>query len=206
MKLRYIIMSMVLAFLGFNANAQDNRLSLNLNYNYSFPLNSFRSDIVSKSSPRGFTGNLMYAISPKFSIGFATGYQDFYQKYDRQIYNLGKGQQVSAVLSNSLEQVPFMARAEYYPLGNATTFRPYVTLGAGGNFINYEQYLGEFGSSNSSVGFRGMAGVGVKVPLGIMQNWGIDVGGSYDFAPYHKFGMENLNTANVHAGLYLSFQ
>lgn len=204
MKIKYVIISMALVLTTFAARAQKDKLSLNLNYNYSFPLGTFRSDVVKDASPRGFTGNLMYSIRPEFSAGLGIGYQDYYQKYGRQLYNTGKSQQVSAVVTNSLQMVPVMARAEYSPLRSMARIQPYLVLAAGANFINNDQYLGEFVNGHTTVGFRALAGVGVKVPLGKMSGWGIDAGGSYDFAPYNKFGIKNLNTANVHAGIYLS--
>lgn len=194
-------------FIGYTAKSQDSRVSLNLNYNYSFPAGSFHSDVVNDASPRGFTGNLMYMINPKLSVGLGVGYQDYYQRYGRQLYNLGKGQTVSAVMTNSIQTVPVLARIEYAPFAESpTAVKPYVSLAAGANFINYSQYLGEFANSFTNTGFRLQGGLGVKIPLGIQAAWGIDAGGSYDYAPYNKAGFNNLDNLNVHAGLYLNLK
>ncbi len=207
MKKSIIISTVFLLCMGFTAHAQQSKLSLNLNYNYSFPVSHFNSDLVSDASPRGFTGNLMYQLSPELSVGLGIAYQDYYQKYGRKNYKLGQSQEVSAVLSNSIQIVPVMARIEFEPLGaSASRVQPYISLAAGANFVNYDQYLGQFGSGNTSTGFRGVAGLGVKVPLGKTSRWGIDVGGSYDYAPYTKFGYKDLNTVNVHGGLYIGLK
>lgn len=206
MKKYLIITIVVFLCFGFKAEAQENNLKLNLNYNYSFPVSNFKNDLVSEASPRGFTGNLMYEINPKFSVGLGVGYQDYYEKFGRKNYNLGKSQEVSAVLTNSIQMVPVMARIEYSPLGAMAGIQPYIAIAAGANFINYDQYLGQFASSDASTGFRGLAGIGVKIPFGKSSGWGIDVGGSYDYAPYKKFGYKDLNNANLHGGVYFSLK
>lgn len=195
-----LLVSALLCFLVFSASAQKPALQLNLNYNYSFPIAHFSQDLVSEASPRGFTGNLMYPVSQKISVGLGVGYQDYYEKFGRRNYNLGKSQQVSAVLTNSIQMVPVMARIEVHPLSVKAPVQPYLSLAAGANFINYDQYLGQFSSSSASTGFRGSAGLGIKIPFA--KGWGIDVGGSYDFAPFNKFGYKDLHNANVRGGVY----
>lgn len=207
MKNKLLLLISGFMFIGYVARAQDSRVTLNLNYNYSFPTGSFHSNAVSDGSPRGFTGNLMYQINPKLSVGLGFGYQDYYQRYGRQLYNLGKGQTISAVLTNSIQTVPALAEFQYTPFGGSLgAVEPYVSVAAGLNFINYSQYLGEFPNTITNTGFRLQGGLGMKVPLGLSRNWGVDVGGSYDYAPYKKAGFDNLDNINVHAGLYLNLK
>ncbi len=207
MKKSLIISIFFLLGMGLTAHAQESKVNLNINYNYSFPVSHFNSDLVSNASSRGFTGNLMYELNPKLSVGLGVGYQDYYQKYPRQNYKLGQSQEVSAVLSNSIQMVPVMARIAYEPLGSSDSrVQPYISLAAGANFVNNDQYLGQFGSGNTSTGFRGAAGLGAKIPLGKTSRWGIDAGGTYDYAPYTKFGYKDLNTVNVHGGLYVGLK
>src|SRR5687767_4551384 len=80
--------------------AQSRTLQLDLNYSISIPSGSFKEDAVDKASFRGFTANLLYNINDHISVGFGTGYQDFYQKYPRAVYKLQEGGEVSAVLTN----------------------------------------------------------------------------------------------------------
>lgn len=192
---------------GFSAQSQDSRMSLNLNYNYSFPVSNFKSDLVSHASPRGFKGNVMYRFNPLISAGLDFGYQDYYQKYPRQVYNYGQTQQISAVVSNSIQTIPVMARLEVQPFSNTmTSIRPYASVAAGVNFISNNQYLGEFSNASNSVGFIAQGGLGLKIPFVKSNNLGADIGGTYNYAPYNKFGYKDLSNLNVHAGLYFNIE
>lgn len=207
MKTKIFASLIITLFTIFAANAQESKLSLNLNYNYSFPTGNFKSDLVEDASPRGFTGNVMYEISPLVKVGLGVGYQDYYQRYPREVYNYGKSQQLSAVLTNSLQIVPVMARVELYPFAaSLSAVRPYIAVAAGANFINYSQYLGQFSSADAITGFRAQGGIGLKIPFSKTGGWGANVGGSYDIAPYKKHGFKDLNTVNIHGGVYFSIE
>lgn len=206
MKTKIFLICCTFLFLADTARSQDSKLSLNLNYNYSFPVNSFKSDVFPASSARGFTGNLMYQVNPALNVGLGFGYQDYYDKQPRQVYDLGDNQHVSAVLTNSMQITPFLARAEWLPFNQTlTAIQPYVSLGAGVNLVDYAQYLGEFPSSATKAGFRLQGGLGVKVPVWQARGLGVDVGGAYDYSPFHHYGLKNLNTLNVHGGIYFAF-
>lgn len=203
MRLSFMVLLMSCAFV--TANGQDRNFEFNLNYNLGFPLGTFNSGLINNTSPRGFSGNIMYNFTPHFAAGLMAGFQDYYQMFPRQLYNTGKTEQTSAVLTNSIQIVPIMARATYSPLNNLNSrVVPYVSLAAGFNFINNNQYLGEFSNgSDASAKFGGQAGLGVKIPVGRNRTWGFNVGGTYNLTPYNKFGVGNLNTANVYGGVYL---
>jgi len=187
------------------ANAQNTQLKLDLNYNYSFPLSGFKNDLISNGSPRGFMGDLMYSFNNKLSGGLSFGFQDYYQKYPRTLYNLSKTQQISAVLTNSVQATPLLLKAKYFPQSNSF-LKPYVSVGAGANIIDFKQYYGEFGSSKTNVGFRAEAGVGVKIPFTKTSTSGINIGATYDYAPYKKNGYHDLNSVNVQAGVVLQLK
>ncbi|MBS0423997.1 MAG: outer membrane beta-barrel protein [Proteobacteria bacterium] len=205
MKYKIVISLFVFFVAGYSAKSQDSKMSINLNYNYSFPLSDFKSNLVGNASPRGFTGNILYHANPILSIGLGFGYQDYFQKYPRQVYNYGQSQQISAVLSNSVQTIPVMARVEFSPfLKTLTSVRPYVSAAAGANFISNTQYLGEFSNPSNSTGFIAQGGFGIKIPFMKFNNWGADIGGTYNYAPYKKFGYKNLDNVNVHAGIYFN--
>src|SRR4029079_12687972 len=83
-------------FSSLAADAQKGTLQMNLNYNYGLPLGAFKSDLVKNNSPRGGRGSIMYSSNDRLSVGIETGYQDYYQKYPRQLYKLSNSQEVSA--------------------------------------------------------------------------------------------------------------
>lgn len=199
-----ILMTMVaVCMISISASAQD-RFKLELNYNVSTPLGSFKNDYISKTSFRGATGEISYAINPKFSLGLQSGYQNYYQKYDRQVYKLEGSQTVSAVLTNSMDIIPVLLRGTFYPLGSSASsmVQPYVSAGAGVNLINYGQYLGEFGGTSASTAFAAQAGAGIQIPFGKRYNQtAFKLGATYNYSRYNKNDISNLNSAGINAGV-----
>ena len=203
-KLVVVLMTMfAVCLIGVSASAQNN-LKLELGYNISIPMGSFKNDYIGKTSFRGGVGELSYTFNPKFSLGLMSGYQNYYQKYDRQLYKLEGNQTVSAVLTNSMDIVPVLLRGTFYPMAANTTaiVQPYVALGAGVNLINYGQYLGEFGGTESSTAFAVQGGAGIKIPFGnkINQN-GIKIGATYNYCNYNSNDVSKLNNVGINAGV-----
>lgn len=198
-----LVTLLMVCAISISASAQ-NKFKLELGYNVSIPVGSFKSDYIGKTSFRGGIGEISYAFSPKFSLGVESGYQNYYQKYGRQLYKLDANQTVSAVLTNSMDIVPLLLRGTFYPMGASATaiVQPYVSAGAGVNLINYGQYLGEFGGTQSSTAFALQGGAGIKIPFGnrINQN-GIKVGATYNFCNYHSNDVSKLNNVGVSAGV-----
>ena len=182
--------------------AQD-KVKMNLYYNYSLPSGGLKNNFIDRGSARGFGADVIYYFNPKFGLGGSVNYQDFYQKYPRSVYKLADGSDISAVVSNSLQTTPIMVKGVYSPLaGKAGFVQPYVTAGAGVNIINYSQLLGEFNNGSSlNAGFIAQAGAGVKVPLGKMKRAGILLGATYNYAPYSKYDIGNVNSINFQAGV-----
>ncbi len=188
------------------ATAQTQSLQFGLNYNYGIPTGNFKKNIVSNSSPRGFMSSLMYPFSEKLSAGLAFGFQDYYQKYPRELYHLSNTQSISAVLSNSVQTTPILIKAKYYPV--ITSFlKPYVSVAAGTNIIDYRQYYGEFGNiSQSNFGFRAQGGLGVMIPFNKTSASGLNIGATYDYEPYHKNNFKDLNSMNLQAGVEIQLR
>ena len=203
--IKSISAALILTGFCLTAKAQTKIVKLELNYNYSIPTGGFKNDLVSKGSPRGFMGSLMYPFSKKFSAGLSYGFQDYYQKYPRQLYHLSKTQDISAVLSNSIQTTPILLKAKYFP-GSQTFLRPYVSVAAGANLIDFKQYYGEFGNSQSNFGFRAQGGIGVMVPFKMAGTSGLNIGATYDYAPYHKNGYHDLNSINLQAGIEIQLR
>jgi hypothetical protein len=192
-----------LSIFALHVNAQKGEWKMNLNYNYGLPIGSFKNDIVSKSSPRGFSGDFMYGINDRFSAGIYGGYQDFYQKYPRQLYETGNHEVTSAVLSNSVQTIPILVKGKFMPLAEKhAPVQPYLSAGAGISIINFSQYLGEFGSTSTNGGFTAQGGAGVMIPFGRYSIAGLSLGADYNYVAFNKYGYNNLSNIGFHAGVY----
>lgn len=193
----------LLLLAGASAKAQQGGLRLDLYYNYSNPVSGFQSQYISNSSPRGFGGDLLYNINRQWNAGLYFGYQDYYQKYPRKTYTTQPGENVSAVISNSVQTAPLLAKGMFLPLGNrAGIIQPYVSAAAGINFISDKQYLGQYGDAQDCVRFMAQGGAGIQINFGRLSDAGLTLGAVYNYAPYHRFGIENLNSVDFQAGVH----
>jgi hypothetical protein len=203
-----IVTVVAVCMMTFTASAQE-KLKLELGYNVSTPVGSFKNDFINKTSFRGGLGEISYAINPKWSVGLHSGFQSYYQKYDRQVYKLDGNQTVSAVVTNTLDVIPLLLRGTFFPLGAAENAKvqPYVSAGAGVNLVNYGQYLGQFGGTESSGNFAAQAGAGIKIPFGKRYNQtAFKLGATYNYSNYHKNELSRLNTVGVHAGVVFALK
>jgi opacity protein-like surface antigen len=191
---------LLLTMLSFSAlKAQKGEASLGLQYSVGLPMGSFKEQ-VSETSPRGFQADVLYGISDKLSIGFGTGYQDFYQKNPRQLYKLSDGSDISAVITHSIQTIPLLFEGKYRFTPGAAV-QPYAALGVGGNFISYSQLLGEFGGSQTKFGFAARPEAGVYIPFHKNGEAGVRLGASYNIMPFSRDNFNNLNYLGVHAGV-----
>ncbi len=206
-KISFILSFTILLFAADSLRAQTSKLKMGLNYTYGMPLGGFKSDMVDKASPRGFSADVLYSINPTIAIGGAIGFQDYYQKYPRQVYDLDKNSQISAILTNSIQQMPLLVKASFTP-GGLSNFpiQPYLTAAAGLNFINFDQYLGEFGSRDASTSFTARAGAGVVIPLANKGSTGLKLGANYNYTPYTRNGYNGLDTWDLQAGIYFAIK
>lgn len=205
MKKRFVIFTTILAasIISIAASAQS-KVKMELSYNISAPVGSFKNDYISQTSFRGATGEISYIFNPKFSLGLQSGYQNYYQKYDRAVYKLDGDQTVSAVLTNSMDITPVLLRGTFSPLGNhaSAKLQPYVSAGAGVNLVNYGQYLGQFGGTEASSPFAAQLGAGLQIPFGSSRNQtGFKIGVSYNYSSYNHNEIAHLNNIGVNAGV-----
>ncbi len=204
-KILFLPLIAVLFFAG-NADAQKGDLRLDLKYNYSLPVSGFNKDLISNISPRGFEGAIMYQFNDRWSGGLDIAYQDYYQKYPRGIYAQSKTQTVSAVITNSIQTTPVMLKGQWVPVENTARIKPYISLGAGANLVNFDQYLGQFASGGTSVNFIGQAGLGVNIPFDKAGNYAFTIGSNYNYAPYKKYGYKDLSSVNFQAGFSIKMK
>lgn len=209
MKKNLVIFMSVIAVCmsAMNASAQQ-KLKMELGYNISSPVGGFKNDFIGKTSFKGGLGEISYTFSPRFSLGLQSGFQSFYQKYDRQVYKLEGNQTVSAVVSNTMDIVPILLRGTFYPMGGGTAkIQPYVSAGAGISMINYGQYLGEFGGTQASSPFAAQAGAGIRIPFGNSYNQtAFKLGATYNYANYKRNELNGVNTVGFNAGVVFALK
>lgn len=198
--LKLILIFMAVAI---TSQAQQGSLRLNVNFTVANPSGSLK-DYVEDASWRGWTGNLLYGINDQLSVGLGLGFHDFYQKYPRAVYQLQEGGEISAVLTNSLQTIPVMASVQYKFISKGA-IQPYIGTGIGANFIIYNQHVGEFSNSQSNFGFVLRPEAGVYIPIS-KRDFGININGIYNYMPYNKNGLDNLNSWGIGAGVRFSLR
>jgi opacity protein-like surface antigen len=193
---KYFLFGAIIFFSANKTEAQS-PLQMDIGYEINIPSGSFR-DYITNPAYKGFTAGLAYPVSDQLKLGIRTGYNDYYQKYSRKVYEQGKGSAVSAVVSNSIQQIPIMISADYTILKKGAV-RPYVAAGGGMNLISFDQYLGEFDNPQSKVKPALFGDAGIYIPLSRFSSTAIKVGGGYQYAPWSK-GLD-LSNWGIHAGL-----
>ena len=188
---------MIFLFSALIVKAQKGENNFNISYNAAFPTGSFKN-IVSDNSFRGFNASILHGVSDKVSVGLTTGFQDFYQKYPRQLYKLSDGSDLSAVVTYSIQTIPILAELKYNFTPGAT-IQPYAAIGAGANLIAYDRLFGEFGNKQAKIGFAAQPELGLQIPF-TKGGAGFIIGASYNIMPFKQDDLKNLNNISIHAG------
>jgi opacity protein-like surface antigen len=185
-------------FSAFTLNAQQGENKFTIKYTAAFPTGSFKKT-VSSNSYRGFNASFLHSVSDKVWLGLETGFQDFYQKNPRQVYKLPDGSDLSAVVTYSIQTIPVLAEVKYnFTPGGA--IQPYAAVGAGANFIQYQQLFGVFGERQAKIRFAARPEAGVHIPFR-QGGAGFTIGASYSIMPFNQDNSKNLNNLAVHAGI-----
>lgn len=195
---RWKLISVFFLFLikGAVAFSQQGTLKLDLNYKVGVPTGSFR-DLVSKTSANGWEAGVLYNITDQIAAGFQTGFQDYYQKYPRQVYH-GEAGDISAVISNSVQVIPLLLKGKY-SFSETGVVRPYAALGLGGSLVQYAKYYGQFSDAHSGFGFTAQPEVGVQIPVG--RSVMIGVGAAYNYLPIKILDANGLHQASAKVGI-----
>lgn len=191
----------VCLFAVFAAQAQQKRQSqLTIAYNVGVPSGSFKNTI-SATSLRGFQGSLHYGLSPNLAVGAGVAFQDFYQKYPRNIYQLSDGSDLSAVRSLSIQTIPLLAEGKW-SFSPGSKVQPYASLGIGGALVSYNDHAGEFTLEQSSrFSFAARPQAGVFIPFRKQGESGITLGTSFTYLPYKNGSISGLSQFGFNAGV-----
>jgi hypothetical protein len=108
-----------------------------------------------------------------------------------------------------MDIMPLLLRGTFYPMGAASEAKvqPYVSAGAGVNLVNYGQYLGEFGGTESAAPFAAQAGAGIVIPFGRKINQtGFKLGATYNYVNYNRNDITGLNNLGLNAGVVFALK
>jgi hypothetical protein len=203
MKSVRILMLPLLCMISAMAFAQRGTTKLELNYAVGLPTGSLKQS-VSNTSFRGGEASVMYGVSDRLSLGLLVGTQDFYQKYPRAVIH-ESGSDISAVITNSIQVMPIMARARMNFKG-AGAVQPFVSLAAGGNLIQYQKYYGEFVDNKAKFGFAAQPALGIHIPFGKARTAGFNLSAGYNFMPFQYEDVDGLHHAVIKAGVSIPLE
>ena len=165
------------------------------------PLGQMKDRLTDNTTLRGGDVTILYGVSDKLAIGANLGFQDFYKKYPRAVYKLEDGSDISAVMTNSIQVIPFLATARYQ-LKNEGVLRPYVSAGLGGALVSYKQFLGEYPNESNKISLAVRPGAGVYIPFRKDGETGLNLGVNYQYMPYKVVsGMSNMSYFGFTVGI-----
>ncbi|RPD41349.1 outer membrane beta-barrel protein [Chitinophaga barathri] len=179
-------------------------VSFNVNYSIAQPLGSL-SDYAKNTSFRGWTVGFQYALNDRLSLGLKTGFNDFYERVPRAVYP-GKGEDVSAVQTRTLQTIPILATVQYSLAPADARVIPYAGLGVGTANMNYEKYWGEFVEQENKWAFQVSPELGVNVPFGKYSPFMLNANVQYNYAPFKVNEISNFSSIQANIGVKFHIQ
>ncbi len=195
-KYRLALAGLLLIWLG--ASSQQRTLKLDVNYKSAMPLGNFRN-LTDKPSFNGWEAAIMYGVSNQASVGVQVGFQDFYQKFGRQVLHTA-GSDLSAVITNSVQVMPLLLKGSY-KFAQTGMVQPFASLAVGGNLVQYSKYYGQFSDTRSRFGFMAQPEIGLYVPVGKARRAGVHIAAAYNYAPFTYNDADGLHHASLKAGV-----
>lgn len=175
-------------------------LSFQLNYSITQPFGSLSDDYADNTSFRGWNFGFQYALNDRLSLGARVGFADFYERLPRAVYP-GKGEDISAVQTRTLQTIPIMAAAQYTFAGPDAKVMPYAGLAVGMANMNYEKFWGEFVEKHNKWAFQVSPELGLNVPFGKYSPVMFNANVQYNYAAYKYAEISNFNTLQANIGL-----
>jgi outer membrane protein W len=198
--MKQIIILIITVHLSSVAIAQQGLSKISIQHSTHLPLGSVRG-FVENISPRGFSADYSYFINNNFSVGFASGYSDLYQKKDRQTYTYSETE-ISAVKSHSLNTIPLMLKANYSKIKEGSLFQPYAGIAAGGSLIAYEEWFGTLVDEKSAFRFTIAPEIGTRISFNKYSLAGVDLSLRYHYTAFKYNDVKNLQTVSLNVGLF----
>ena len=197
--IRSFFLMLLILSVAFNLNAQRGEVRMTASLAGASPTGDLKT-LIDKTTLRGADVNILYGITDKFSAGLNIGFQDFYKKLPRALYKLDDGSDISAVITNSVQAIPFLATARYNFQPTARV-QPYASAGVGGAVVLNRQFIGEYPNDDNKISFAARPGVGVYIPFRKQGEVGVNVGVNYTYIPYKQDNVSNLSFVGFTIGI-----
>ncbi len=165
------------------------------------PVGSLSKNFVNDISARGFSLDFSYFVNDNVSLGLLAGYNDLYQKKDRQTYSWPETD-ISAVKSHSLQLIPVLAKASYSKFKDGLALQPYAAIGAGVNIVNYQEWFGTLVDERNALRFSVAPEIGTRIAFGKYAMNGVDLSLRYHYTAFKYNDVKNLQTVSLNLGFY----
>ncbi len=164
------------------------------------------NEFIGEPSFRGFNFDYRRKLNPNVSAGILLGYQHFYEKLDRDLYQApnNPGVTISSVQSRLLSVIPVTIQGHYYFV-NDSRFEPYLGFGIGVYKLEYEKWWGAAEDANDEwkLGMNGQIGTTFAITP---DYFGINLGLVYHWVPSYEYNeIDGVTFLNLNLGLYLNF-
>lgn len=197
--IRIIFIAALLGVIAHTANSQQGEVRMTASIAGGMPSGDFK-DIVDKTSLRGADISFLYGINEKWAAGLNVGFQDYYEKFPRALYKMSDGSDISAVITNSIQTIPFLATARYN-FNSTAKIQPYASAGLGGAVVINRQFVGEYPNDDTKVGFAARPSVGVYIPFRKQGETGLNLGLNYTYIGYKQEDVSNISTIGFTVGI-----
>ena len=168
-----------------------------INYSVGFPLGEF-SELIEKTSWRGFNFEYDVFVASNLSVGFHAGYALFHEIDERDTYTYERdntGIAISAKLWKYTHIVPLHATARYYFTPSETSMvHLFGGVGVGTSYVNQEVWVGVSTIRNDYWRFSLAPEAGLDISTGGFTS--IIVSGQYHYildGHQDKDALTNLN-------------
>ena len=200
------IVALSIIFIGICAQAQKtppNGIAA-FSWEMSFPSDK---EYLDKESLSGWRVEWRKMINPSFSVGLAASWNAFDQHFPKKTYNSLDG--VKAVTTDMIRQVytvPLTAIGHYYFSTKGKIFQPYVGLGLGTQYTEFNTYFNIYQIQEKNWGFVARPELGALLSFGDSDLKGlIGVGYNYATNNYEEFEIDAIKHLSVNIGLAISY-
>lgn len=162
----------------------------NLNYQISVPFGDLK-DFTDKASFRGMDLEYHKFVSDRFSMGFAAGWNVFYQDINHATgdFHFKGNDNLYTMTGNQyryINTVPLTLIGRYFLTDGTSAVQPFLGLGAGARWTEKRLEIGQFTSTLSRWQFTFAPEIGMIVPFN--DQVALNVGARYSYGTRASHG------------------